>query len=114
MEWRPEMIKKHEENRGGTQAALVFGEITDPVECAKIHARIEQGERNLAWLSEHWADFLPQVRGKFIAVAGQEGHIADSSEEAWAWARSAHPEDEGALVQFVRPQTGPRIYGNRR
>jgi hypothetical protein len=89
---------------------IVIGEITDPAECARIHARIEQGERNLTWLGQHWADFLPQARGKFLVVAGQEGHIADSPEEARAWADTNHPEDQGALVQYVRTETGPRIY----
>jgi hypothetical protein len=93
---------------------IVFSEVTDPAECAIIRARIEAGERNLAWLESHWADFLPQARGKFLAVAGQEGHIADSPEEAWAWADAAHPEDKGALVQYVRPEKGPRIYAHHR
>src|SRR4029079_15197816 len=105
--------KKHDGSVRNTESDLVFSEITAPEKCAEIIERIEKAERNAAWLSGHWADFLPQVRGKFIAVAGQEGHIAETSEEAWAWARSAHPEDEGALVQYVRVERGPRIYGNR-
>ena len=92
---------------------IVISEIQDPAECAAIHARIEQGERNLAWLGEHWADLLPQARGKFVAVAAQEGHVADTAAEAWAWAKSVHPEDEGVLVQYVRTETGPRIYAHR-
>jgi hypothetical protein len=99
--------------RGNFDSGIVIGEITDPAECAKIRAQIEAGERNVAWLSEHWADLLPQARGKFVAVAAQEGHIAETGEEAWAWAKAMHPEDEGAIVQYVRLGTGPRIYGNR-
>jgi hypothetical protein len=93
---------------------IKIGSIDDPIEAAKIRARIEAGERNAAWLSEHWSDFLPQARGKFVVVAAQEGHIADSAEEAWAWAQSVHPEDDGALVQYVRTGLGPRIYAYRR
>jgi hypothetical protein len=92
---------------------IVIGEITDPAECARIHARIDRGYRNLNWLSQHWADFLPQARGKFIVVAAQEGHVAESAAEAWDWAKAVHPEDDGALVQYVRPETGPRIYACR-
>lgn len=93
---------------------LVFGSIDDPVKAAAIHARIERGKRNLKWLGEHWADLLPQARGKFVAVAAQQGHVAESSDEAWAWAKAVHPEDDGAIVQYVRLETGPRIYANRR
>ena len=93
---------------------IVIGSIDDPVEAAKIRAQIERGERNADWLSRHWPDFLPHARGKFVVVAAQEGHIADSAEEAWAWAKSAHPEDDGAIVQYVRPGLGPRINAHRR
>jgi hypothetical protein len=93
-----------------TESNLVFGEIEDPAVCAAIHAQMERGKRNFKWLEEHWPDLLPQARGKFVAVAGQEGHIADSPAEAWAWADKAHPGDDGAIVQYVRLETGPRIY----
>ena len=92
---------------------IVIGEILDPAVCATIRAQMERGERNLTWLEEHWPDLLPQARGKFVAVASQEGHVADSATEAWAWAKSTHAEDDGAIVQYVRPETGPRFYANR-
>lgn len=92
---------------------IAIGEITDPVECAKVHARIDRAKRNLDWLEQHWPDLLPQARGKFVVVAAQEGHIADTAEEAWAWVKAAHPKDDGALVQYVRYDTSPRFYGNR-
>jgi hypothetical protein len=93
---------------------IVIGEITDPTECAKIHARIDRAKRNLDWLEQHWPDLLPQARGKFVVVAAQEAHIAESSADARAWAKSVHPEDDGAVVQYVRPETGPRIYAHYR
>ncbi|MBI3823287.1 MAG: hypothetical protein HY289_11510 [Planctomycetes bacterium] len=93
---------------------LVFGTIDDPVKAAAINAQIEAGRRNADWLAHHWVRFLPQARGKFVVVAAQEGHIAESAEEAWAWAATAHPEDNGAIVQYVRLEQGPRIYANRR
>jgi hypothetical protein len=87
-------------------------EINDPVEVARCTAQDERGRRNSDWLQAHWADLLPQARGKFVAVAGQEAFIAGTAEEAWAWAAKVHPEDNGALVRHVRVGQGPRIYAN--
>ena len=91
---------------------FIIEEVTDPVEIARHRAGAGQAKRNCDWLQAHWADVLPQARGKFLAVAGQEAFIADTSREAWAWAERKHPEDQGALVQYVIPEGGPRIYGN--
>lgn len=68
--------------------------------------------RNSDWLQAHWVDVLPQARGKFLAVAGQEPFIADTPAEAWAWVDATHPEDDGAIVQYIRTETGPRIYAS--
>jgi hypothetical protein len=87
-------------------------EINDPVEVARCKAQDERDRRNSDWLQAHWADLLPQARGKFVAVAGQEAFIAGTPEEAWAWAARVHPEDNGALVRHVRVGQGPRIYAN--
>ena len=95
------------------QPKLVVEEVTDPDEIARIHAQHAQAQRNGDWLESHWNDVLPQAFGKFIAIAGQEAFIADSPKEAWAWARAAHPEDRGALVEYVLPPGGPRFYANR-
>jgi hypothetical protein len=75
---------------------------------------MERARRNSNWLGCHWAEVLPQARGKFVAVAGEEGFVADNPEQAWAWVRRVHPEDDGALVQFVRADINPRIYAYRR
>ena len=91
---------------------IVIGAL-DPINSASVQAQLARGERNRAWLSEHWADLLPHARGKFVAVAGQEGHVAESAESAWQWAQTAHPEDDGAIVQFVRSEAGPRVYANQ-
>ena len=84
--------------------------ITDPAEIARSRAQDERAKRNMDWLAAHWGDLLPQARGKILAVAGQEAHLADTPEEAWAWARTAHPEDDGAFVSYVPTHQGPRIY----
>jgi hypothetical protein len=89
---------------------FIIEEVNDPVEIARFKAQREQARRNRDWLETHWSDLLPQARGKFLAVAGQEAFLADTPQEAWAWIDTAHPEDKGGFVQYVRPGKGPRIY----
>jgi hypothetical protein len=96
------------------QPSLIVEEVNDAAELARFRAQHERFFRNAAWLDLHWNDVTPAAFGKFIAVAGEEAFIADSSREAWAWARDRHPEDPGPLVEYVLPPRGPRIYANRR
>src|SRR5262245_33245712 len=96
------------------QPKFVIEEVTDPVEVARFREQDAQHKRNSDWLQAHWADVLPQARGKFLAVAGQEAFIADTAEQAWAWTETAHPEDKGAFVQYVLAKEGPRIYSSDR
>jgi len=91
---------------------LIMDLVDDPAEITRTHAQHERANRNDEWLQMHWGDVLPQARGKFLAVAGQEAFIADTFEEAWAKARAAHPDDDGALCQYVFPSRGPRIYAH--
>jgi hypothetical protein len=91
------------------QPKLVIEDVTDPGEIARARAQRERARRNSDWLRKHWPDLLPAARGKFIAVAGQEAFIADSLEAAWAMAKAAHPDDDGIIDQYVRPDPGPRI-----
>lgn len=88
--------------------------IDDPEFNARIHAQGVQFKKNLDWLSAHWADVLPQARGRFIAVAGQEPFFADDPLEAKRLAEARHPDDKGVLVQYVYPDKGVRVYGYRR
>ena len=85
-------------------------ELTDP---DRSRAQMEQFKLNGKWLESHWADLLPQARGKYVVVAGREAFLTETAEDAWAWARATHPEDEGPMVQFVLKQKGPRIHGHR-
>jgi hypothetical protein len=87
--------------------------VNDPAEAAQSQAQHDQAMRNLEWLESHWDDILQAARGKHVAVAGQEAFVADSPAQAWVWAARAHPEDKGAIVQYVFPKGGPRIYANR-
>jgi hypothetical protein len=89
---------------------LIMEEVTDPSVVARNRAQYERARRNSDWLESHSAELLPQARGKHLVVAGQEGFIANTVEEAWAMARTAHPDDDGAIGQYVFPNTWPRIY----
>jgi hypothetical protein len=92
---------------------LVIEEVRDPGELARCRAQDERAKGNSDWLQAHWADVVPQARGKFLAVAGQEAFIGDTPEEAWRLARAAQPDDDGAFSQYVFPEGGPRVYGHR-
>jgi hypothetical protein len=92
---------------------FIIEEVNDPVEIARFRAQSERARCNMDWLQTHWADLLPHGWGKFLAVAGKEAYLADTPEQAWAWTETAHPEDDGAFVQYLRPGQGPRIYGSR-
>jgi hypothetical protein len=96
-----------------TRPQLALYEVNDPATIARSRAQDERAKRNDEWLQAHWAELLPQARGKFVAVAGQEAFIADTPAEAWTKARAAHPEDDGVISQYVFPEGGARIYANR-
>ncbi|MBY0528179.1 MAG: hypothetical protein K2R98_32585 [Gemmataceae bacterium] len=93
---------------------ITIEEVTDPAEIARFRAQDERHRQNSAWLQTHWADVLPQALGKFLAVAGQEAHCADTAEQAWAWAADIHPDDDGAMVRYISTDDTPRIYAHRR
>jgi hypothetical protein len=97
-----------------SELKLLLEECNDPVEVTRAQAQMERHRRNSDWLAAHWPFLLPQARGKLVAVAGQEAFVADSIEQAWAWVDATHPEDSGAIVQYVPTGEGPRIYANRR
>lgn len=96
------------------EPTFIIEEVFDPHAVACAQAQDARHRRNSDWLQTHWADVLPQARGKFLAVAGQEPFIAETPAAAWAWIDATHPEDNGAIVQYIRPETGPRIYVDRR
>ena len=92
--------------------AFVIEEVTDADEIRRSQAQNERHRRNSAWLQAHWGEIVPQARGKFVAVAAQEAFIASTPAEAWAWVAATHPEDNGAIVRYIRTQQGPRLYVN--
>jgi hypothetical protein len=101
------------QNAAANEPRFTIEEVTDPAEVARFRAQDERFRRNSDWLEAHWADVLPQARGRFLAVAGQEAFVADSPAEAAALAKAAHPDDTGLLLRYVRPALGPRIYARR-
>jgi hypothetical protein len=96
-----------------SQLGFVIEDISDPAKTARVRAQDERARRNSEWLQAHWSDVLPEARGRFLAVAGQEAFFADSPEEAYEMAVAAHPDDDGVLVKYVRLEQGPRIYAHR-
>src|SRR5437868_9066351 len=97
-----------------TQPRLIIEEVADSAQVARSRIQLEKARRNSEWLQMHWPDLLPRARGQFVAVAGIEAFVAMTAKEAWALAEAAHPEDDGVMVQYVRPEQGPRIYANHR
>jgi hypothetical protein len=93
-----------------TGSKCILEEVTDPADIGRFRAQDERHRRNLNWLAAHWADLLLGARGRFVAVAGEEPFIANTSEEAWSQARAEHPEDDGAFCQYVPKEGGPRVY----
>jgi hypothetical protein len=100
--------------RQKAEQQLTIEEINDPATVARCRQQNERAKRNSDWLQANWSVLLPQGRGRFLAVAGQEAFIADTPEEAWNKAHAAHPDDDGAISQYVFPEGGPRVYANRR
>ena len=99
-------------NRAWPLPDVVADDAVDPEEMERNRQRAEQSKRNLDWLQAHWDEVLPRVRGKYLAVAGQEAFVADTPEEAVALARAVHP-GEPVFVQYVFPEPAARIYTHR-
>src|SRR5258708_24236907 len=89
---------------------ITLDESRDPATDVRRAEHRELARKNWEWLQDHWPDLLPQARGKFVAVAGQEAFVADTLDAALDWVRSTHPDDTGHLVEFVRPPTRPSLY----
>ena len=106
-------VRMHPRRGGLVEPQFVIEEVSDPVVVARFRAQDERARQNEAWLQSHWSELLPSVRGRFVAVAGQEAFIADSQQDARAKAVAAHPEDDGMIEQYVRPERGPRLYAHQ-
>lgn len=96
------------------RSKLTIEEVTDPAEIAQAQEQDARMKLNSDWLQAHWPELVERARGRHIAVAGQEAYIADTPAEAWAMAMAAHPDNNGAMLQYVIKERGPRIYAYRR
>ena len=96
------------------QLAIVIEEVTDPEELARARAQDERFERNLRWFTRHAAEIYAAYRGRCVCVAGQELFVADSPQDAVAFARASHPEDDAFLMRIIPREQVARIYAHRR
>ena len=90
------------------EPTITMTEVTDPEEIAQARAQWERYDRNWAWLEAHAKEVYTH-RGKFICIAGQELFVADTVEEVLAWARAAHPEDNGRFTLYIPETRAARI-----
>ena len=49
-----------------------------------------------------------------MVIAGEELFAADTLEDTWALAATAHPEDDGSFIRYIPRETVARIYANQR
>ena len=77
-------------------------------ELAAYRKRSEDHRRNWEWYQTHVLEF-GQHRGKHLCIAGQEAFVAETSQEAWAAARTAHPEDGGIFHFYVPERKAIRV-----
>ncbi len=81
-----------------------------PEETVASHKRREQFARNWTWLKAHILELGEKHRGKAICIAGAEVFVGDTSREAIAQAKSAHPDDIGYFTYYIPKQKYARIY----
>jgi len=96
------------------QVPMVMEEFTDPEELAKARVQRARFDRNSAWLQAHAKEVYTHYRGKCVVIAGEELFAADTPEEAWALAATAHPEDDGRFIRYIPREKVARIYANQR
>jgi hypothetical protein len=94
------------------QYPILMDEVTDPAELAAARERRAYFDRNAAWLQSHAAEVYPNNRGKFICIAGEELFVADTPEQVFAIATTAHPDDQGPFVHYIPKEKIPRIYAH--
>ena len=86
---------------------------TDPVENENARMQRAQFDQNSDWLQSHIQDvYVPENRGKVVAIAGQTAYFGDTVEEAVAKAVAAHPQDKGYFTRYIPKHKLPRIYAS--
>ncbi len=95
-----------EENR----IVIEFEDSGSPEEVAAARKQSEQFKRNSAWLEAHILEVGETCRGRVICIAGQELFVGDTTREAIAQARAAHPDDKGLFIRYIYKEKAARIY----
>ena len=93
-----------------TVPVMMVTDVTDPDELAAANLRRARSDRNATWMQEHAGELFALYRGKCICIAGQQAFAADTSREAVALAKAAHPEDDGRLIYRVPKHRATRVY----
>jgi hypothetical protein len=93
-----------------TRISIEVPERVDPEEIERARRQHERFLKNAAWLNAHAGEVYSRYRGKVICVAGEELFVGETSEEALARARGAHPDDDGAFFRYIPLEKVPRIY----
>jgi hypothetical protein len=92
------------------QTKIEMHEVTDPAELARAQRLRAQFDLNSAWLQCHVSEIYPRYRGKVICIAGEEVFVGDTTHEAIAKAKAAHPDDEGWFTRYIPKEKVARIY----
>jgi hypothetical protein len=94
-------------------SAITMTEVTDPEEVARAKAQFDLFDRNIEWYKAHASEIFRKHRGRHICIAGQELFVADTSQDARALGKQAHPEDNGTFAMFIPKEKLARIYADR-
>ena len=89
---------------------VVMEEVTDPTELTKAQAQREHFNHNWEWFKGRATEIYERFRGQCVVIAGEEIFSASSAEEAWALAKSEHPEDDGSFVFYIPREKVARVY----
>jgi len=103
-------VPKHGSGMRNVPPVMMVTEITDPDDLAAARLRRERSDCNAAWMQSHAGELFALYRGKCVCIAGQEAFAADTSREAVALAKTAHPDDDGRLIYRVPMRKAIRIY----
>jgi hypothetical protein len=96
----------------GKPGSLMMREITDPDELALDESQRERADRNWAWFELHAAAIYAQYVGKCICISACEVFAGDTSSEATAMAKTAHPDDDGRIIFRIPLEKAVRIYAH--
>ncbi len=100
--------------RNANSPVIMYEDDLSPADLAAFRAQGPRIRRNADWLQAHASTVYDASAGKYICVAGCQLFVADTAEEARALAQTAHPDDDGYLLQYITKEKGPRLYGHSR